>query len=130
MSAYTASLTAARLVATDAAKALDTARRNSANTLDADTYARLAEFAGAEKMAQMEAQMAAIGATVPALQEAHAAAASAVTALEADACGRCFGHGVYSGASRYVNARGQKQCFDCKGDGRCSRARRAVASVA
>ncbi len=87
--------------------ALKTARLHSA-PMDADLAATLAARYPA-KFAQMEVEVAAIAATVPALQAAY-------DALDELACGHCAGTGEYQGASRYIR-HGVKVCFTCGGSG-------------
>lgn len=63
-----------------------------------------------EALAECDAKVAELAATIPGLIETLAT-------LEARACGRCNGHGVYSGRSNYTNRDGQKVCFSCHGRG-------------
>ena len=91
-------------------KALKTAKAQTA-PLPADLVARLKAERPAE-YAKCEQEVAAIAATIPALQAEY-------DLLSDLACSRCAGTGEYGGASRYMRG-GKKFCFDCNGSGKHS----------
>lgn len=76
--------------------------------LPAELAVKLAESMP-EKWADMLEKVAAIAATLPALEAAY-------RELDAVACDRCAGHGEYAGASRRFR-NGVKVCFRCNGSG-------------
>ena len=90
-----------------AREALQTARKHTA-PLPVELQERLAEFDPAG-WAKAQAAVAAIEATIPGLQAAY-------DELDAQACYKCLGSGIYGGASRYLR-NGEKYCFDCGGKG-------------
>ncbi len=95
-----------------ARKALADAIRNT-QPLGDDLAARLLAHAGVERFAQMEAEVAAIAATIPALQ-------AEVDELEAQACTRCSGTGDYQAPTSHFRG-GRPVCFACKGSGKRAR---------
>lgn len=110
----TITATAYRALATEA-RTLRAAIKNYSQPMDTELVAWVVANKGqaaldalvAESAAYLTAQRARLAEITPAMEE-H----------EAGQCTRCAGHGVYQGASRYVNSKGQKTCFQCKGTGR------------
>lgn len=99
----------------NAYQALKTAKAQT-QPLDAELTARLLAHCGQERMDRMNAEVAAIAATIPALQAEY-------DRLDALVCSRCSGSGVYSGPSN-ATRRGVAYCFYCNGVGTAEAQRR------
>lgn len=124
MATYTARLAAARTAHTAAGHALATALKHvEPPTAELHTVF----LTKPEAYAKALHQMADIVTSLPALRAAAKDTLDALSALETDACHRCYGTGVYSGPTSAYR-QGKPYCFHCNGTGQSAAARKLVSA--